>query len=68
MLDIHPSHYNSAEFCQGTVSEMLEGGEFVYDAIRKYARENVSAQTYLVDRTAHAHLRVYVPWYLVSCD
>ena len=42
MLDIYPSHYNSCEFCQGTVSEMLDGGDFVYDAIRRYAGKNIS--------------------------
>ena len=42
MLDLYPSFYNSCEFCQGTVSEMLEGGEHVYEAIRKYAPEHIS--------------------------
>ena len=36
------SHYNSCEFCQGTVSEMDHGADFVYDAIRQYAARNIA--------------------------
>eukprot|EP01051_Picozoa_sp_SAG22_P003911 SAG22_NODE_199_length_15450_cov_11.690704_7_plen_332_part_00 len=37
LLDIVPSAYNTCEFCQGTVAEMVEGDEGIYDAIRQYA-------------------------------
>jgi len=37
LLDIVPSHYNGLEFCQGTISEMLDAD--VYGAIRRYATE-----------------------------
>ena len=36
LLDIVPSHYNACEFCQGTVAEMEEGGEFLNGVIREY--------------------------------
>lgn len=42
LLELVPSPSNACEFCQGTVSEMLEGDEFVYDAIRRYAPKNIA--------------------------
>jgi mannonate dehydratase len=38
LLDLVPSHYNSLEFCQGTITEMPNAD--VYDAIRRYASQN----------------------------
>ena len=38
LLDIVPSHYNACEFCQGTVAEMEEGGEFLNGVIREYGQ------------------------------
>ncbi len=37
LLDAAPSHYNAIEFCQGTVTEMIDAD--VYDAIRTYGAE-----------------------------
>ncbi|MDT9086459.1 mannonate dehydratase, partial [Escherichia coli] len=36
-IDIHPSPYHGLNFCQGTVSEMLEKpAEQIYDVIRYF--------------------------------
>ena len=34
LLSAVPSYYNAAEFCQGTVAQMLDGGDFVSETIR----------------------------------
>jgi mannonate dehydratase len=47
LLDLVPSYYNAAEFCQGTVTEM-DGEMDVYQAIETYAAQ---------DRIAYVHLR-----------
>ena len=40
-LDLHPSPYHGLNFCQGTVSEMLEKpGEEIYDVIRYFGGRN----------------------------
>jgi mannonate dehydratase len=48
LLDIVPSPCNTCEFCQGTVSEMLEGDEGMYEAIRRYASQ---------DKISYVHFR-----------
>jgi mannonate dehydratase len=47
LLDLVPSFYNAAEFCQGTVAEM-DGEMDVYQAIATYTAQ---------DRIAYVHLR-----------
>ena len=37
LLDIVPSHFNSLEFCQGTISEMPDSD--VYEAIDRYSKQ-----------------------------
>ena len=49
LLDIVPSHYNTCEFCQGTISEMIEEDEGMYDAITQYASQ---------DKISYVHFRV----------
>ena len=49
LLDIVPSHYNTCEFCQGTISEMIENDEGMYDAITQYASQ---------DKISYVHFRV----------
>ena len=49
LLDIVPSHYNTCEFCQGTISEMLDEDEGMYDAIAQYASQ---------DKISYVHFRV----------
>ena len=49
VLDIVPSHYNTCEFCQGTISEMIENDEGMYDAITQYASQ---------DKISYVHFRV----------
>ena len=40
-VDLHPSQYHGLNFCQGTVSEMLEKpGEEIYDVIRYFGSRN----------------------------
>lgn len=40
-VDLHPSDYHGLNFCQGTVSEMLEKpGEEIYDVIRYFGSRN----------------------------
>lgn len=38
LLDLVPSHYNAAEFCQGTIAEM-DGDMDVYEAIETYTAQ-----------------------------
>ena len=47
LLDLVPSYYNAAEFCQGTIAEM-DGEMDVYEAIETYTAQ---------DRIAYVHLR-----------
>jgi len=47
LLDLYPSHYHAAEFCQGTIAEM-DGEMDVYQAIEAYAGQG---------RIAYVHLR-----------
>ena len=49
LLDIVPSHYNTCEFCQGTISEMIENDVGMYDAITQYASQ---------DKISYVHFRV----------
>ena len=48
LLDIVPSASNTCEFCQGTVSEMVEGDEGIYDTIRQYGGQ---------DKISYVHFR-----------
>ena len=48
MLDLVPSPASALEFCLGTLAEMPEGAESVYDAIRRYGRAG---------RIAYVHAR-----------
>jgi mannonate dehydratase len=47
LLDLVPSHYHAAEFCQGTIAEM-DGEMDVYEAIETYTGQG---------RIAYVHLR-----------
>ena len=38
LLGISDSYFNACEFCQGTVAQMEQGGEFVQGAIREYGK------------------------------
>ena len=46
LLDLVPSHYNAAEFCQGTVAEM-DGDMDVYQAIETYTAQGKIAYVHL---------------------
>jgi mannonate dehydratase len=46
LLDLVPSHYNAAEFCQGTVTEMT-GEMDVYQAIETYTAQGKIAYVHL---------------------
>ncbi len=48
MLDLVPSPASALEFCLGTLAEMPEGPDAVYDAIARYGREG---------RIAYVHAR-----------
>ena len=46
LLDLVPSYYNAAEFCQGTIAEM-DGEMDVYEAIEAYAGQGKIAYVHL---------------------
>ena len=46
LLDLVPSHYNAAEFCQGTIAEM-DGDMDVYEAIETYTAQGKIAYVHL---------------------
>ena len=46
LLDLVPSHYNAAEFCQGTIAEM-DGDMDVYEAIETYTSQGKIAYVHL---------------------
>ncbi|MEW6753191.1 MAG: mannonate dehydratase [Candidatus Latescibacterota bacterium] len=46
LLDLVPSYYNAAEFCQGTIAEM-DGEMDVYEAIDTYAAQGKIAYVHL---------------------
>ena len=48
LLDIVPSASNTCEFCQGTVSEMVQGDEGIYDTIQQYGGQ---------DKISYVHFR-----------